>query len=177
MNIEITIAIIAIIIPTMVGILFSNFFKKYEEKIIKINLAILGFLVQARNELVNNEISKLSSTHAVTSDEQKDYDDLITFMKNSRFLKYANEYEEMLQFQEEGDRRITYLSLEIGALSIPTILLQFDGTLFFIGYVFLLLNSVILLPNLFGIIRMLKSIDILYKKYVIGQKSFGGYDL
>lgn len=177
MNIEITLAIITILIGTATGVIFSNFFKKYEEKIIKIKSSILGFLVNARNDLVNNEMAKHSDNHLIVSDEQKDYNDLIAFMKNSNFLQYANEYEDMLIFEAEGDRKITYLALEIGGLCVPTILLQQEGMLFSIGYLFLLLNLVVLLPNIISIIKMIQSIDKLHRKYVIGQQSFGGYDL
>jgi len=176
MNIEATLAIYAILIPTALGILLSNFFKKYDEKIVKINTFILGLLVKARNELVANEIAKTNSEGLKIDEDMKDYNDLIIFMKNSKFLKYANEYEEMLRYQSEGDKKITYLSFELLGLCIPIFLLQMEGLFYSIGYIFLIFNFVLLLPNAIEILRMINCINGLYNQYVIGQQSFGCYD-
>lgn len=184
MNLEATVVVIFSLISISVGIFLSNFFESYERKIAKIKTAILGLLVNAKNDLVTQELKKGLSQPAkieqgkktVKKGQEKEYEDFITYMQKSSFLKYANEHEELLNFEGYGQNKVHKLALTVGGFIVPTILLQQEGSLFGIGVLWLSLNFAFFLVFIFDMNDMLKRIDNLYKEYIIGKESFGGYD-
>ncbi len=184
MNVELTVATVLGIIGVSVAIFASHFFESYERKIAKIKTAILGLLVNAKNDLVETELRKRYSPLVkkeqgkihVKKGQEIDYEDFIAFMQKSGFLKFANEHEELLNFEGCGQNKVHKLALVVGGLVGPTILLQQEVYLILIGYLWLTINSAFLLIYIFDIKDMVKRIDDLYKEYVIGKESFGGYD-
>lgn len=176
MNYEITIPLILFLIGTFITLIKGNIFDKYEKRVSKIKIALLGLLGQAKDELVKMEIKKKGKSQLINAKQEKNYDDLITFMQKSNFLKYANEYEEMLYFEDKGDATISYLAFSLLGLVVPTLLLQQDGDLFRIGFFWLGVNLAIILISIFNIREMVGKINVLHRKYVIGKQSFGGYD-
>jgi hypothetical protein len=184
MNIEVTAVVVFSLITISAGIFVSNFFDSYERKIVKIKTAILGLLVNAKNDLVKLELNKGLSHPAkigqgkktIKKGQEKEYEDFITYMQESSFLKYANEHEELLYFEGCGQKKVHKLALTVGSFFVPTILLQQDGNLLFIGGLWLSLNFSFFMIFIVDIHNMIKRIDKLYKEYIIGKESFGGYD-
>jgi hypothetical protein len=186
MNVEVTAGIVLSLITLSVAIFVSNFFERYEKKIAKIKTAILGLLGKAIDDLVRIELSKRGVTQLVKKEQEKkhvkkeqekNYEDFITFMRKSSFLKYANEHEEMLNFEDCGDQKVRRLALSIGGFVVPVILLQMEGNLFAFGLLWLSADFAFFSTIFIDINNMIKRIDALYKEYIIGQQSFGGYDL
>jgi len=175
MNIEATIAIIIFLLGCPFVIIFSNFFERYEKKMHKIRTAILGFLIKARNELVQQEIDRHARAETSQTGQESNYDEFIDFMQRSKFLKYANEYEEMLRFEENGEGKFYYLSFEIVGLVFPLILIQLPDVFLF-GYIWLLINLAFFISTSLDILNMVTRINRLYRKYEIQRHSFGGYD-
>lgn len=186
MNVEVTTGAILSIIAISVGIISSNFFERYEKKSVKIKTAILGLLENAKDNLVKQEFKKSGQSQLIRKDQgkkhvmkeqERNYEDLITFMRKSNFLKYANEYEELLNFEGCGQNKLYKLGFTVGGFIIPIILLQQEGGLFSIGLLWVSVNFSFLVIFIFDLNNMIKRIDGLYKEYISGKESFGGYDL
>ncbi len=75
------------------------------------------------------------------------------------------------------DKKLLYLALTIIGFAMPVITLQLQGIIFAIGFFWLAADLGIFLALTIEIISMIKRIDELYERYVIGKQSFGGYDL
>lgn len=184
MNLEVTAVVVLGLITISVAIFASNFFESYEKKIAKIKTATLGLLENAKDDLVRTESKKGLSLFekkeqekkSVKKGQEKDYENLITFMRKSSFLKYANEHEEMLDFEGCGRNKVHKLALTVCGFVVPTILLQQERGLFEIGVFWLSFNFALFLIFITDINYMVKRIDKLYKEYIIGKESFGGYD-
>ena len=186
MNIDIGITAVFVfgLIGISVAIFASNFFDGYEKKMAKINTAILGLLENAKDDLVRMEsekgqtliVKKEQGKKRHNKGQEKNYEDLITFMRKSKFLKYANEHEELLDFDLRGRKEIHKLALTVLGFIGPTILLQQVGDLYVLGILWLSLDFGFLMMFINNIKEFIIRIDNLYKEHIIGQESFGGYD-
>lgn len=170
------IAIIIGLFTTTVVILVSDVFGKYEKKILKIRMALLGLLEYEKNELVDMEI-KIREDEQHHNNQKKEYNELITFFRTSDFLDYANEYEDMIQYEASGEGKINKLAFSIGGLVVPTILLQQDGNLYEIGLLWFFINFAVLSVFIMDVKDMITNIRKHYNKRVLKSQSFGGYDL
>ncbi len=183
MNIEVTAGAVLSLIAISTGIFLSNFFDSYERKIIKIKTANLGLLVNAKNDLVKQESkkgisqpTKIERGKNPIKGQEKVYEDFIIYMRKSSFLKYANEHEELLNFEGEGQKKVHKLALTVFGFIVPTIFLQQEGYLFGFGSVWFSLNFSFFLIFILDIRNMVERINKLYEEYIIGKESFGGYD-
>lgn len=173
---EVTIAIVLAFAGVPLAVYVGNPFEKYETKIYKVRVALLGKLEFEKNKLVQMECKNIGGTPPSDSQEFV-YNELLSFFKESPFLKYANEYQDLISYEARGEKKIEYLSLSIGALIIPIILFQSGESLKALGYMWLMFNGSILAVFLIDVHQMISEIRRKYTDYVLNEQSFGGYDL
>ena len=155
-DIVLTVALVAIFIASPIGIICGNLFERYEKKIIKIKTALLGYLENAKNDLVSKEIEKQNSGLNNGQNQEKSYNDLIEFMRDSHFLKYAIDYDDMVNYEITLNKDINRFSILLFALIIPTLLLQGDSNAFSFGFLWLYLNLLGLGYYLIGMVKKVK---------------------
>ena len=179
MDSEITVAIIIALVGVPIIVFASDVFGKYEKKILQIRIALLGLLENEKNKLVEREIANKESKHLNNnnSSNEQAYMELITFFKESDFLRYANEYEEILYYEANGEGKLNNLAASIGGLSIAVIFLQQDVPYQYIGLVWFIINFGLLTVFVTDAIKMTQYIRQLYNSYILEKQSFGGYDL
>jgi|WetSurMetagenome_2_1015567.scaffolds.fasta_scaffold335181_1 hypothetical protein len=165
MDTNLTYFLINLELGTAIAIMFAQFFKEYEEKITAIDTVLIGNLINAKEKLVRDETDR--HRHGELQQE-KEFDNLVDFMQKSNFLKYANEREEILEYQEFGAGKIKRIALFIGCLAVPTFFLMQDTNppLFVIGYFWLLINLLFLMDNFGFTYRMIKRVNTLHTDYV-----------
>lgn len=176
MNLEVTVPIIIALLGAPAAISFSNFFERYKSKISMNKAALLGFLVLAKDELVSRELKEKDLTGTNMKSEKELYDDFISFMNESKFLKYSNEYDDMVFYEIELEKDLNRVSILIALFVIPVIMLQINNVLFPVAFT---IGYILVLPLVMcgiTLFRKIRKIDRLYKDYVILKQSFGGYD-
>ncbi|MCK4797417.1 MAG: hypothetical protein KAT05_08550 [Spirochaetes bacterium] len=173
MDPEITVAVIIALVGVPTAVLVSDVFGKYEKKILPIRTALLGLLDSEKDKLVERE----NFNKNINKANERDYNDLINFLKDSNFLRYADEYEEILHYEANGEEKLNKLAVSIGGLSVPVILFQQQVPYQFIGLVWFIINFALFAVFATDAINMTKYIRRLYNSYILEKQSFGGYDL
>lgn len=178
MDTEVTVAISLALASAPLSVYIGNPFGKYEAKIYKIRMSLLGRLEKEKDKLIDNELGEDNKDASISkSSDEFIYNQLMSFFKESPFLKYANEYQDMVHYEAHGEKKIEKLSHSTGALIGPTLLLQQEGDLYTIGIIWLMINIAYLAINFGEVTTMVKEIRRYYNEYVLGEQCFGGYDL
>jgi len=176
MDLSITITAIGTIVPTGLACIFSSGCARYEDKISKIRASLVGYLEIAKDDLVSYEVGRADKQSSPEEERQEyEYESFISFFRDSKLLSYANEYEDILYYESRLEFEFNRCGAVILSLIVPLIVFQFDTFLnyaVFISFVLFLYLGICLAD----LIRKTRRINALYKKYVIGQQSFGGYD-
>ncbi len=176
-----TAAIVFPLVTTAVAVIITDVFGKYEKKTTQIKTSLLGYLRSEVDNLVNEEINnrelKESKQKNLETSEQEEYTKLISFFRDSRLFNYTNDYEEILDFESNGDGKINKLAISFGAFAVPVFLLQQEGSMYTIGVIWFLINLVSFFSYLTDVTNMVYKIKKLYREHIIKNQSFGGYDL
>jgi hypothetical protein len=171
---EITIAIIIALVGVPLYIIPGNCFEKYDKRIQKIKIALVGKLVNQKDDLVSMELERIESEDM--GRQEVVFFDLINFLKESDFLDCANEYDRITGYQVTGEKIINKVAVYFGALCVPVILLQQTGSWFQLGGVWAFFNGLFLLGTFSNVKDMVDYINRLHVKHVIEAESFGSYD-
>ncbi len=177
MNSEIMAGIIGLLIAVLnTGLWFyfgDIFDKKYLNKVTKTKTALLGILIESKNQLIEK--------HKNNKTQEEEYNDFITFMKKSKFRGNINIYEKAHYFEEKGEQILRNLGASILAFIIPIgICLFYDSIpyeIFWILFIFFIYNaSERFYHKLREFMKMDKFVNKTYNNYVKNKESFGGYD-